>query len=237
VIVKPTDKRLIHSGQTDRIHKVWTLNEAAALCSRILPSARKLIVQEWIAGPDSNIYFCLFYRGRQGKILGIFTGKKILSEPAELGSTAICCAAPEARDLLESLTAAFVDRVGFAGMGSLEFKRDPAGDRYVIIEPTVARADWQEEIATLCGVNIPLAAYNDELGLPPLSIEHPRDDLAWRASFLKAWPRHEQRTRIHVYDGFWRLNDPMPAVFHYMIDTVFRHAIDPLLRRARGVVK
>jgi D-aspartate ligase len=231
VIMKPTDKHFFHSGQTDRIHKVGTLDEAVTLCSRILPKAKKVIVQEWIPGPDGDIYFCLFYCGRDAKIRSIFTGRKIRSEPAELGSTVICRAAPDARHLLEPLTANFVDCVGFVGIGSLEFKRDTTSDRFVIIEPTVGRADWQEEIATLCGVNIPLAAYNHEFGLPPLSIERLRDDVAWRASFLKAWPPHESRAGLNVYDGFWRFNDPMPAIFHYMIDTVFRHAIDPLLRR------
>src|SRR5262249_28419685 len=105
VIIKPTDKHLFHSGQTDRIHKAETLDEAIALCTQVLPNAKKVIVQEWIPGPDSNIYFCLFYCGRHGKIVSIFTGKKIRSDPAGIGSTVICRAAPEARHQLESLTA------------------------------------------------------------------------------------------------------------------------------------
>jgi D-aspartate ligase len=231
LIVKPTAKAVIHSGQAERIGKFETLDDAIAFCARMLPIAAKLIAQEWIPGPDSNIYFCLFYRGRDGKILSIFTGKKILSDPPELGTTVICRAAPEAQHVLEPVTNAFADRIDFKGMGSIEFKRDAHG-RFVMIEPTVGRADWQEEIATLCGVNVPFAAYRDELGLAPVPIGRVRHDIAWRASFLKPWPKRESRPRTRVYDGFWRWGDPLPAVQHYMIDALSRHALRPLLERA-----
>src|SRR5712691_5034617 len=81
VVIKPANKDAFYLGRTKRIYKVHTLGEAVAICSRILPNAEKLIVQEWIAGPDSNIFFCLFYRGRDGRIVSTFTGQKILSDP------------------------------------------------------------------------------------------------------------------------------------------------------------
>jgi len=234
IIVKPIDKRLVHSGRVGRIFKTDTLDEARMLCSDLVSNANTMIAQEWIEGPDSDVYFCLFYRGRDGEVVSMFTGRKILADPAGMGSTLICRAAPDVRQALEPLTASFAACVDFAGMGSLEFKRDRKRDRFVIIEPTVGRADWQEEIATLCGVNIPLAAYNHELGLPPLPSMAVRDDIAWRSSFLKRWPSTEPRRGAHVYDGFWRPNDPMPAILHYAFDTPFRYAIGPLLQGRRA---
>ncbi len=44
-------------------------------------------------------------------------------------------------------------------MGSMEYKRDRRDGRFHMIEPTVARTDFQEEVATLNGMNIPLASY------------------------------------------------------------------------------
>jgi D-aspartate ligase len=38
--------------------------------------------------PDDNIYFCLFYRGRNGATLGMFTGRKLASTPPGMGSAA-----------------------------------------------------------------------------------------------------------------------------------------------------
>ncbi len=37
----------------------------------------------------------------------------------------------------------------YEGLGSLEFKWDAQGRRFLIIEPTVGRTDMQEEIPTL----------------------------------------------------------------------------------------
>ena len=66
------------------------------------------------------------------------------------------------------MTLAFAEQAGFDGMGSIEYKWDDNHRRFVMVEPTVGRTDWQEEIATLSGVNIPLSAYRHEVGLPPI---------------------------------------------------------------------
>jgi len=233
VVIKPANKEAFYLGRTERIRKVNTLDEAIAVCTRALPNAGKVIVQEWIAGPDSNIYFCLFYRGKDGVIVSSFTGQKILSDPPEIGGTAICLAAPEVRNAIEPVTMAFADRVGFDGMGSLEFKWDPERARFVIIEPTVGRVDWQEEIATLCGVNIPLIAYRHETGLAPISVDRVPEDVAWRVSFIKRWPKQRSRSGTRVYDGYWRLDDPGPAVFYYVfyctLEAIKKYALKPLL--------
>ena len=72
-------------------------------------------------------------------------------------------------DELTLLTNRFFSGVGFVGLCSMEFKRDARTNQFYMIEPTVGRTDYQEEIASLNGVNIPLAAYLGELGvrLPP----------------------------------------------------------------------
>jgi hypothetical protein len=38
--------------------------------------AGEVLVQEVIKGPDDDIYFCLFYQGRDGEPIGMFTGRK-----------------------------------------------------------------------------------------------------------------------------------------------------------------
>jgi hypothetical protein len=67
--------------------------------------------------------------------------------------------------MVESLTDAFFRRVSFVGMGGIEFKRDPRTGEFLMIEPTAGRIDAQEEVATLHGANIPVAAYSYEAGL------------------------------------------------------------------------
>ena len=82
-----------------------------------------LVVQEWIEGPDSDLFFCLQYHATNGATVCSFTGRKLSIWPPDVGVTASCTAAPEVRAILQPLTEAFFKRVSFVGMGGIEFKR------------------------------------------------------------------------------------------------------------------
>jgi hypothetical protein len=217
LVVKPADKESVHKGKVRNIAVCRCRADAVIACERVLETAGEVLVQEWVEGRNDEIYFCLFYRGREGKIVSMFTGRKLASSPPGVGLTAFCVEAAETREILEPMTEAFLETVDYAGMGSMEYKWDRINRRFVIIEPTVGRTDWQEEIATLCGVNIPLEAYRHELGLPPGPRRPSSDRVVWRASL---WERLKtERPAIPrnavVYDGYWRLDDPMPGIIQY----------------------
>ncbi len=108
----------------------------------------------------------------------------------------------------------------FVGFGSIEYKWDPASERFVIIEPTVGRTNWQEEIATFSGMNLPLAGYCYECGLPPPTQTPTERPVVWQASYV-------ERMKVGVsvippgsivVDRYWRRDDPMPAFVQYPID-------------------
>jgi D-aspartate ligase len=178
-IVKPGTKELISSNRVPRACRVASLEEAEALCREILPAAPDLIVQEWIEGAETAIYFCLQYRGKGGVTVCSFTGRKLRSWPRQTGSTASCAAAPEVQSTIEPLTKAFFDTIRFVGMCSMEFKYDRLTNNFLMIEPTIGRTDWQEEVASLHGVNIPLVAYCHELGLPLPAAEDTPGPVIW----------------------------------------------------------
>ena len=218
VIAKPADKALVHDGKAPGVARFNSFHEASAGCARLL-EAGDILVQEWIEGANDQIYFCLFYRGRKDEMVSMFTGRKLLSSPRDVGLTAWCAAAPDARKTLEFMTRAFCDAVGYSGMGGVEYKWDVINRRFVIIEPTVGRTDMQHEVATLCGVNIPLQAYCHEMELPAPAFVAPRPGAVWRSSlveFLKARPPALAPGAI-VHDGYWRRDDPMPALIHYTL--------------------
>ncbi len=222
VVVKPADKAPVHSGKASGILVFEQFEDALAGCERMLERAGETIVQEWVDGASDEIYFCLFYRGRNGKIVSMFTGRKLASSPPSVGMTAYCTAAPETRDTLEPLTELFLERIDYAGLGSVEYKWDATNRRFVIIEPTVGRTDWQEEIATLCGVNIPLEAYCHELELPSPPRSLPTGEVVWRASALE-WLKTQPpllSANARVYDGYWQFDDPMPALVQYSCGTL-----------------
>jgi predicted ATP-grasp superfamily ATP-dependent carboligase len=214
VIIKIADKRIVHRGRISSVVRTETYLSARATVRQLLGHTERLIVQEEIPGPDSNICFCLFYRAGPGQRTTMFTGRKIRCRPPRTGYTAICIAAPEVRAELEPLTERFIDEVGFYGIGSMEYKWHETEKRFQIVEPTVGRTDWQEEIATLCGVNIPLAAYCDEAGLSVTPATVPARQAVWRETLGTGWPRHMQRP-IRICDGYWRVDDPLPALAYY----------------------
>lgn len=127
-----------------------------------------LILQEYIAGGDDSVYFCLVYFDENHKSQGSFCGKKVRQWPLLVGDTA--SAIPCENGEIEAETIRFFKAVGFQGFGSMEFKKHPYNHRYYLIEPTVGRSDHQSYIATANGVNLPLKAYSllteEKVGVP-----------------------------------------------------------------------
>jgi predicted ATP-grasp superfamily ATP-dependent carboligase len=222
-IVKPPRATLDYvRSRLARAYKVASREQTDAVCRRMLAVVPNLLVQEWIEGPESGLYFCLQYRAADGATVCSFTGRKLSIWPPDVGVTASCTTAPEVRPILQPLTEAFFKRVSFVGMGGIEFKKDVRTGRFLMIEPTVGRVDAQEEVATIHGVNIPLAAYLYEIGAEVPLAEQDLSPVIWR-DFFSHWRsvyknRSQQaiKPNTRVYDAYWRLDDPMPAFFHVL---------------------
>lgn len=221
-IIKPAVKNADYINRRfPRAYKVTTKSQAATVCHQVLAVVPNLIVQEWIEGPDSDIYFCLQYRAVDGRTVCSFTGRKLSIWPPTVGVTASCTAAPEVQPILQPLTEAFFQAASFHGMGSMEFKRDTRSGQFFMIEPTVGRPDWQEEVATLHGANIPLAAYLHEAGLEVSATGKNLVSVVWQGSWGHGrsardyYAKPDGRPRFpRRYDAYWRAYDPMPALFY-----------------------
>jgi predicted ATP-grasp superfamily ATP-dependent carboligase len=214
-VLKPAVKTARYASRFQKAYKVEGRGELEKLV-REIDGAAEMIAQEWIEGGDGRLYFCLQYRGRDGGPTVSFTGRKLRSWPPATGGTASCVPAPEAADELSRLTQAFFAAVGFFGIGSMEFKQDAKSGRYLMIEPTVGRTDFQEEIATLNGVNIPYAAYCGELGRDFRIAAAGAAPAAWAESRIDRWSSERQASPrrfprgLRRYDALWRFDDPMP---------------------------
>ncbi len=223
VIVKPAIKTVDYvKGRFARAYKVASHEQAEAVCRRLLPIVPGLVIQEWIEGTDSDLYFCLQYRAGDGTTVCSFTGRKLSIWPPDVGVTASCTAAPEVRHILQPLTEAFFERMSFVGMGSIEFKQDARTGQFLMIEPTVGRVDAQEEVATMHGANIPFAAYLYEIGLEVPAIEQDPVPVIWR-DFWAHWrsarigrSQAPVKPNRRIYDAYWRLDDPLPALVHLL---------------------
>jgi D-aspartate ligase len=231
VVIKPADKTRVLHGYIDRAVRAETPEQAREICERMLGHCA-VLVQEWIDGEDSDIYFCLFVCGADSRPVGVFCGRKLVCEPPRVGSTALCVEATEVASELVALTAQFTARTHYKGLGSIEVKRDRKNGRFIIVEPTVGRTDWQEEIATLCGTNIPVMAYWSELGQPVPAAREPAarrwPSVAWRSSIGFRPSPGSLLAGARVVDGYFRMGDPLPGIYHYLIEELARRA----LRRA-----
>jgi predicted ATP-grasp superfamily ATP-dependent carboligase len=233
VVLKPADKTLMFDGSVQRPVRVETLAQATEEAARLHRDVSCVVAQEWIEGEDDDIYFTLFVCGSQNGTSAIFSGRKIICDPPKVGITALCIAAVEEHRRLADLTRHFIEQVHYEGIGGLEFKRDRRTGRFVIVEPTVGRTDWQSEIATLCGINIPLIAYWTALGHGGQPQAPSNHLVAWRSSAAYG-PRAGTLARgTRVVDGYFRWSDPLPGIYHYAISAFLLRA----LRYARRVVR
>lgn len=221
-VVKPGERHDGYGRQFKKAYRVESAAEAIELVGRILPVMPDVVVQEWTEGPDCNIYFCLQYIDRHGEVTASFTGRKVRSWPPQVGGTASCAPAPEAHAELSALTTKFFRDAGVIGMAAMEYKRDGRSNTFRMVEPTVGRTDYQAEVATLNGVNLPSAAYCGALGLS-FSAPHPASKrIAWRvrSEDLQSARAQSQRTSNgfeemdRIADALWRWSDPLPGLIH-----------------------
>ena len=212
-ILKPAFRDHAYSLRFAKAYRIASPSEALSMWQRMREVMPALIVQEWIDGDDSDVYFCLQYRPRGNRLATSFVGRKLRQWPRQVGGTASCLPAPEAAQELIETTDRFFDAVGFVGFCSMEYKRDHRDGRFYMVEPTVGRTDHQEEIATLNGVNIPLAAYCGELGQSAPAFDS-RSACGWRDPFADMLARaaggNEIPPALPLRDAYWRLADPLP---------------------------
>lgn len=143
-----------------------TPEETLQACKEILSVVDRIIVQEWIPGSDSNIYFCLTYITPKGQVLETFCGQKIHQHPILFGNTS--SAIPTENEALSKETIRILSLAGMRGFCSIEFKKhEDTGDFYVI-EPTVGRIDRQQYVSSVSDKDVVLSAYCHLANIPPI---------------------------------------------------------------------
>jgi predicted ATP-grasp superfamily ATP-dependent carboligase len=207
-----------------KVYKLYSREDLDAVGFPLFEAAPQFIVQRWIEGGDDCVHFCLTYVNADGREAGVYTGRKYLQWPPQVGSTAICVG-EENPNLLE-LTRAVWRAAGFRGLGSVEAKYCAEDGRYYIIEPTVGRNNLQSYVAVAGGVNMTRLALEDALGRPTVAtcparsavwINEPFAVLAVREAFARRKPERRTLRRLFtsrrpVAFAHVRWTDPFPFV-------------------------
>jgi len=174
----------------------------------------RLVIQEFIPGGDSDIYYCLVYYGKDGKCKASFSGQKIRQWKILKGSTA----STRSTDIpyIEEETKRIFDLAEFKGFGSIEFKKHPQTGEFHMIEPTAGRIDFQEYIATFSGVNIPLIGYCDQTGINITPKEKIRQNAVYIDEFFELESAKEYNRLYGLTFGEWLKSVKGRKCFRYM---------------------
>ena len=164
-VVKPPAKAPTWLARTSaKAIRVDDRDELLRVYDRVRSWAPVLLAQEWVAGPEAELYSCNAYFDEHGRPLVTFVARKLRQWPPEVGTSA---SGEECRsdEVLDTTVRLFGD-VGFRGLAYLEMKRDQRTGRMLVIEPNVGRPTGRSAIAEAGGVELVLTAYRHALGEP-----------------------------------------------------------------------
>lgn len=135
-----------------------------ALFECIYPLHQDLVIQEYMPGPDSEVYWGVSYLDEHGEPLAVWTGRKLRMYPRGFGTATLAesvhvrWVADEAVKILQAM--------GHRGYGVVEFKRDRRDGRFKITEATGGRTWFPHGLVTRSGINLPHIMYRHLLGEP-----------------------------------------------------------------------
>ncbi|HEV8439995.1 MAG TPA: hypothetical protein VGT40_18045 [Methylomirabilota bacterium] len=195
-----------------------------ALYDRLFQVHEDLILQEYMPGPDSELYWSATYINADGKPLAVWTGRKLRQYPRRFGSTTF--AESRWEPWVAEATVSILQAAGHRGLAFAEFKRDRRDGRFKLTEVTAGRTWFPHALVTRSGINLPLITYRDVLGLEvtvPSSYEegikwiHEERDLKTvclyflpeRELSVWSWLKSYRGKRVYAY-GAW--DDPKPLL-------------------------
>jgi D-aspartate ligase len=165
VVLKPAIKE--HFFYTTRV-KAWRANTRAELlaafrqATEIIP-ASEVIVQEMIPGGGEQQYaYCAFFR--DGRPVASMTVRRWRQHPSDFGVASTYVETISLADLAKP-SCRFLDAIGYYGLVELEYKRDPRGGAYKLLDVN-ARTWGYHSIGRAAGVDFPYLLFRDQIGAP-----------------------------------------------------------------------
>ena len=148
------------------------------------PDDLPFVVQQYIDGDTHDHYFCSMYV-HEGKALAAMTGRKLCAHPPNTGQGTVMTA--ESNDEVLALSQRFVDHLEISGPVSIEYKRDPSGE-YWMIEPNVGRTEYCVDLAIQSGLNLPQIEFDLQTGGGvPTTSEIRNDGVSWYDTEKDLW--------------------------------------------------
>jgi D-aspartate ligase len=167
------------------------------------------MVQELIPGGDDTLYTVGSYVARDGRPLGVFSGRKLRQTPPGIGTCRVGEAVwvQDAVDAALRLLAAF----DYFGLSQVEFKRDPRDGKFKLMEINPRLWQWHG-LAAACGVDLPRIAYADLVGETQEEATMNGEGKRWAITLMPGeTPAFQRRPYV---DAVFARDDPKPAAVH-----------------------
>ena len=199
-------------------------DELFELFPKLFAVHQDLIVQEYMTGDDSDLWWSGTYVDRHGRPLVMFTGRKLRQYPRRFGSTSF--AESRWEPWIAEATTDILRTAGHRGLAFAEFKRDARDGQFKLTEVTAGRTWFPHALVTRAGYNLPLMMYRDVLGLPVETPPPYTEGLKWiheerdlRTVVLHflpkgdltvwSWLKSYRGRRVYAYASW---DDPRPFV-------------------------
>jgi predicted ATP-grasp superfamily ATP-dependent carboligase len=127
--------------------------------SRILDPS-EIMIQELIPGDLTSLY-TLGSFFKDGRLLAVWTGKKIRQRPMDFGNCTF--AISEWEPQLVEMGTDFLSAINYYGLSELEIKKDSRDGVFKLIEMNARTWLWHS-LAIKCGVDFPYLLYKDMIG-------------------------------------------------------------------------
>lgn len=158
------EERLVKTffdGGSKKAIKVHHPEELIVLYEKLRPVSPEMVVQEFIAGRDEQLYDLHAYLNARSEVMACFVGRKIRTNPIHFGMG--CYTVGVIDKEVEEIGLGALRRIGYQGIASINLKRDPSDGSVKILEINPRCSLWNH-LATRSGVNIPALAYSDLAG-------------------------------------------------------------------------
>ena len=220
VVVKPHESARFWEVIGKKLLVAGNHPELLSAVERVEDAGIPAEIFDLVPGPDDQVYNYTVYLDQRGQPAAEFGVRKLRKAPRffGVGRAAIPAHLPQLRER----TIALLQRIGWRGVASVEYKLDSRDGRYRLMEIN-GRCPLTNALPTRCGVNYPLLAWREHVRREKVSAApngwsgvwtHMHADLLY-AAVEERGPDWRWRDFIRSYSGpwvdaVWSSKDPLP---------------------------
>lgn len=220
IIVKPRSFAHMCIGGKNVVLR--SADDARAFYARFPDVRDRVVAQEVIEGPDSNLWVCHAAFDDHSRMASAFTFRRLRLSPPHYGVTSY--AVSERNEEVVALVDRLGRALGYRGPAMVEFKWDPRDStyRYIELNPRLGLANYFDG---RCGPGTAYVAYRLAAGLSVGDVGVQRDGAVFVSLYEDLYSRrHDGETlgaiaadylrdfgQQHVF-AYWSLRDPLPAL-------------------------